>query len=113
MVFAAALPLPSALKMVYIRRQKIQNCKLRTSAGARAFKVEGPNIKVGGQIFLLILALEKHAVHNAITSINNSLMQSEIILLVVAIQNCFSWSISVIISNKILPVSARGSGGTL
>jgi len=51
------------------------------SAGARAFKVEGPNLKAGGQRFLLILALEKHAVHNAIASINNSFMQSEIILI--------------------------------
>jgi len=30
---------------------------------------------------LLILALKKHAVHNAITSTNNSLMQSKIILI--------------------------------
>jgi len=29
----------------------------------------------------LILALEKHAVHYAITSMNNSLMQSKIILI--------------------------------
>jgi len=35
----------------------------------------------GGQSFLLILALKKHAVHNAIASINNSLMQSKIILI--------------------------------
>jgi len=42
------------------------------SAGARAFKVGEPK-------FLLILALVKHAVHNALTSINKySLMQSEI-----------------------------------
>jgi len=34
--------------------------------------VEGPNLKVGGPKFLLILALENHAVRNAITSINNS-----------------------------------------
>jgi len=47
--------------------------KLATSAGARAFKVGGPK--------LLILALKKHAVHNAITNINNSLMQSKIILI--------------------------------
>jgi len=47
-------------------------------AGARAFKVEGPNLKVGGQSFLLILALEKHAVKNAVISINNSLIQSEV-----------------------------------
>jgi len=37
-----------------------------------------------GQSFVLILALKKQAVHNAITSINNSLMQSKII-----IQICF------------------------
>jgi len=53
----------------------------RTSAGARAFKVKGPKLKVGGSKFLLILALKKHAVHNAITSINNSIMQSKIILI--------------------------------
>jgi len=29
------------------------------SAGARAFKVGGPNLIVGGQTFLLILALEQ------------------------------------------------------
>jgi len=51
-----------------------------SSAGARPFKV-GANLKVGGQSFLLILPLKKHAVHNAITSINNSLMQSKIILI--------------------------------
>jgi len=34
--------------------------------------------KQGSQSFLLILALKKYAVHNAITSINNSSMQSEI-----------------------------------
>jgi len=36
--------------------------------------------KVGSPSFLLILALKKHAVHNIITSINNSLMQSKIML---------------------------------
>jgi len=41
------------------------------SAGARAFEVEGPDLKVGGQSFFYILALEKHAVNNEITSINN------------------------------------------
>jgi len=45
--------------------------RCHTSAGARAFKV-------GGQSILLILALEKHAGPTAATSINNSLMQSEI-----------------------------------
>jgi len=30
----------------------------------------------GPKVFLLIFALKKHAVHNAITSINNSLIQS-------------------------------------
>jgi len=44
----------------------------RHSAGARQFKVGRP------KFFLLILALEKRAVHNAVTSINISLMQSEI-----------------------------------
>jgi len=34
------------------------------SAGARAFEVEGPNLKVGETKFLLILALEKNALHN-------------------------------------------------
>jgi len=34
-----------------------------------------------GQSFLLILALKKHAVHNAITSKNNSLMQLKITLI--------------------------------
>jgi len=42
-----------------------------------------PNLKVGGPKFLLILALKKHAVHSAIASINNSLMQSKIILIAV------------------------------
>jgi len=51
------------------------------SAGARAFKVGEPYRKVGGPKFLLILALKKHAAHNAITSINNSLMQSKITLI--------------------------------
>jgi len=55
------------------------------SAGARAFKVGEPNLKVGGQIFLFILALKKHDMHNAITSINNSLIQSKIILIGVTI----------------------------
>jgi len=46
------------------------------SAGARAFEVEGSNLKVGDrQSFSL-----KHVVHNAFTSINNSLMQLKIIL---------------------------------
>jgi len=62
---------------------------------------------------LLILAVEKHAVHNAIASINNSLVKSEIILIGITIQNCFYQSISVIISNKILLISARGFGGAL
>jgi len=35
----------------------------------------------GGQSFSLILALKKHAVHNAITCIYNSLMKSKIILI--------------------------------
>jgi len=34
------------------------------SVGARAFEEEGPNLKAGGPKFLLILALEKNAVHN-------------------------------------------------
>jgi len=55
--------------------------EMHCSASARAFEVGGPNLKEGGQRFLLILALEKHAVHNAITSKNNSLIQSEIILI--------------------------------
>jgi len=38
-------------------------------------------LKVGEpKFFLLILALKKHAMHNAITRINNSLMQLKIIL---------------------------------
>jgi len=50
------------------RRQSIQ------SRGAKS-KSRGPK-------FLLILDLKKHAVHNVITSINNSLqVQSEIILI--------------------------------
>jgi len=65
------------------------------------------------QSFLLILALEKHAVHNAITSINNSLMQSKIIIIGVASSELLIRSISVIISNKILLISARGSGGVV
>jgi len=50
-------------------------CRLR-SAGARAFKIEGPNLKIGGEVgvkFLLILALKKH--------VENYLMQSKIILI--------------------------------
>jgi len=47
-----------------------------TNARARAFEV-----RRGRQSFLSILAPEKHAVHNAITNLNNSLMQSEIILI--------------------------------
>jgi len=35
----------------------------------------------GAKFFLLILALKKYAVYNAITGINNSLMQSIIILI--------------------------------
>jgi len=38
---------------------------------------------------LLILALKKYAEHNTITSINNSLMQSKIILIDIQVQNCF------------------------
>jgi len=34
---------------------------------------------------LLILALEKHAVHNVITSINNSVMQSKIIRYIIGV----------------------------
>jgi len=56
-------------------------------------------------MFLLILELEKHAVHNAVTSINNFLMQSEIWCNNFRI--AFSRSTSVIISNKILLISAR------
>jgi len=52
-----------------------------TSAGARAFNVGEPNLNEGEPKFLLILALKKHAVHNAITSVNNSLMQSKSILI--------------------------------
>jgi len=48
------------------------------SAGARLFKVGGPTLKLGGPEFLLILALENNAVHNVVTSIYNSFMQSEI-----------------------------------
>jgi len=48
-----------------------------------------------------------------ITNTNNSLMQSKIILIGVQVQNCFFRSMSVIISNKILLISARGSGGAL
>jgi len=42
------------------------------SAGARAFEVEGPNLKVGeSKFFIDFSPKKKHAVHNAITSINN------------------------------------------
>jgi len=78
---------------------------------ARAFKVRGPNLKVGRpKFFLLIKALKKHAVHNAIASINNSFMQPKIILIGVTrlVQNCFFWSISVIISNNILLFQQEG-----
>jgi len=51
------------------------------SAGARAFEVEEPNLKVGGPKFFIDFNPGKACVHNAITSINNSLMQSEIILI--------------------------------
>jgi len=60
----------------------------------------------------LILALKKHAVFNAITSINNSLMQLKIILIGVTSSKflCFC-SIFVLISSKKLLFSASGSGG--
>jgi len=51
---------------IQCRRQSIQ------SRGAKA-KSRGPK-------FFLILALKRHAVHNAITSINKSLKQSKVIL---------------------------------
>jgi len=88
-------------------------------SGTRAFKVGGG----GAKFFLLTWALEKHAVHNVVTSINNSLMQSEnwqvqncfsrSISVIIQVQNCFSRSISVIISNKVLHISARRSRGAL
>jgi len=56
----------------------------------------------------LILALKKHAVHNAITIINNSLMLSKIVLIVIISSECFSQSISVIISNKIFVYFSKG-----
>jgi len=60
----------------------------------------------------LISALKKHAVHNAITRINsNSLMQSKITLIgVTSSEFLFFLSIFVIISNKILIISAREYG---
>jgi len=63
----------------------------------------------------LILVLKKHAVRNVITSKNNSLMQSKIILIGVTykFRIAFSGSISVIISNKLLLILARGSGRAL
>jgi len=59
----------------------------------------------------MILALEKHAANNAVTSINNSSMQSEIWYYKFII--AFFRSISVIISNKIFLISAKGTGGAL
>jgi len=57
------------------RRQSIQN--------------RGQNLKVGVPKIFIDFSLKKHVVHNAITSINNSLMQAEIILIDVQAQNCF------------------------
>jgi len=77
-----------SIEIVFMKETEQWNCFLwrrRSSAGARAFEVEGSNLKVGKpKFFLLILALESHAVNNAITSIINSLLQSEIILIGVA-----------------------------
>jgi len=42
------------------------------------------SIQSRGPKFFMILVLKKHAVHNAITSINISFMQSEIILISVS-----------------------------
>jgi len=49
----------------------------------QSIQSRGPNLKVrrSSFLFLLILALKKHAVRNAITSINNSLLKSKIILI--------------------------------
>jgi len=58
----------------------------------------------------LILILKKHAIHSAITSINNSLMQSKIIF---TSSELLFPELSVIMSNKILLISASGFGGAL
>jgi len=52
-----------------------------SNAGARAFKVRGTKLKVGGPKFFIYFSPEKHAEHNAITSMNNSLMHLKIILI--------------------------------
>jgi len=79
----------------------------------QSIQIRGAKSKSGGPKFLLILTLKNLAVYYAITSINNSLMQSKIILIGVTSQNCFFCSISVIISNKVLFISVRGSGEAL
>jgi len=61
---------------------------------------------------LLILALKKQAVHNAITRINDSLMQSKSILIGVTSSDFLFSEISVIISNKILLFFSKGVWGS-
>jgi len=53
-------------------------CTGKVNKKDQALSLGQSNQSRGEQSFLLILALKKHAVHNAITSISNSLMQSEI-----------------------------------
>jgi len=65
----------------------------------------------GAKVYFIDFSPEKHAVHDAITSIYNSLMQSKIIG--VASSKLLFWSISVIISNIILLILARESGEAL
>jgi len=50
------------------KSRRLEDNTAECSAGARAFKVERPNLKERGegQSFLLILALEEHVVHNAV-----------------------------------------------
>jgi len=53
--------------------------------GARAFKVERLNLKVGGPKFFIDFSPEKACRVYAITSINNSLMQSDTGIIFVAV----------------------------
>jgi len=74
----------------------------------QSIQSRGTKSKSRGPKFLLILALEKHAVHNAVTSINTSLMQSEI--------GCYKFKIAfseAFLELFRLLISAKGSGGAL
>jgi len=79
------------------RRQSIQSREATS-------KSKGAKSKSRGAKFFIEFSPEKHALCNAITSINNSLMQSKIILIGVTsseLRSVSEQAISVIISNKI------------